>query len=61
MTLEDYHLQKLALQRRRGELMKELADIADQIKGIDQQIAILQSQELEKDLSRCQVDEERQV
>jgi Ran GTPase-activating protein (RanGAP) involved in mRNA processing and transport len=61
MTLEEDHLQKLALQRRRGELMKELADIADQIKGIDQQIAILQSQELEKDLSRCQVDEERQV
>jgi hypothetical protein len=38
------NFQKIALQKRRGELLQEIADCANSIKEIDQRLAVAQSE-----------------
>lgn len=50
--INNLEYKKGCLQRRRYELLNQIAECADIIKGIDQKMAILRSQQLEEDLSR---------
>lgn len=51
IDFEDLNLKKSILKKRRGELMQELATLADEIKGIDLDLLVIESQGLEEDLS----------
>lgn len=50
---ENIKFKKSTLNRRRAELIKQIADCADTIKEIDVQLAIVQSCELEEDLNEA--------
>lgn len=52
MNVYDLEYKKGCLEKRRYELLNWIAEYADQIAKIDQEIAVLKSCQLEEDLSR---------
>ncbi len=49
---DNIKFKKSTLKRRRAELIKRIADCADSIKAIDRQLAVIESCELEEDLTK---------